>query len=256
MLQFIKPTVQRGVRRALRPFGFDVVRTTKEKHDWGDVRQYIPFQETLAGAQAAHISVGEYIDVKHNIPGATQNAHDRLVAIGIFKDRIDSVCEIGPGSGRYLEKTIQACRPSHVEIYETAQDWSDYLVRTYQVIPRPTNGTTLAHTPSNSIDLIQAHKVFVCLLFLNACSYFTEIVRVTKPGAWIVFDVMTEDCMDAENVPNWLKTGVNTRAYPAIMPKSFVIKFFEKHGISFISSFLIPMKPGKTECMVFRKKSS
>jgi hypothetical protein len=255
MLQSIKQTMQRGANRALRPFGFDLVRTAKKNHDWSDVRQYIPLQETLAGAQAAGVSVAEYIDVKHNVPGTTQNTHDRLVATGIFKDRIDRVCEVGPGSGRYLEKTIKACKPSHYEIYETAPDWTEYLVRTYQVIPRPTDGTTLAHTPSNSIDLFQAHKVFVCLLFLNTCSYFTEIVRVTRPGAWVVFDVMTEECITAADVPVWLKTGVNTRTYPAIIPKSFVVNFFTANGFKFVAGFLVPMNPGKTECMVFQKRN-
>jgi hypothetical protein len=253
MLQTIKHVSRHCLNRALRPAGLEVVNKPEKAHDWGDVRQYIPLQATLIEAQNAHLSVGDYIDAKHNVAGATQQTHDQLAALGVFKDRIDRVCEIGPGSGRYLERVIRACQPSHVEIYETASDWCEWLVATYQVIPRPTDGVTLAHTPANSIDLIQAHKVFVCLLFLNTCSYFTEIVRVTKPGAWVVFDVMTEDCMDNANVALWLQTGINTRTYPAIIPKSFVIRFFESHGFRFAASFLIPMKPGRTECMVFQK---
>jgi len=253
MLQFIKQAVRRGASRALRPFGFDVVRIAKQDHNWGDVGQFIPLEETLEEARKAQLPLGEYIDAKHNVPGVTQATHDRLVALGVFKERIERVCEIGPGSGRFLEKTVQACKPSHYEIYETAQPWADWLVQTYKVIPLPTDGMTLASTPSNSIDLVQVHKVFVCLLFLTTCSYFTEIVRVTRPGAWVIFDVMTEDCMDNDNLALWLKTGVNTRTYPEIMPKRFVTDFFEKSGFTFVASFIVPMKPGKTECFVFRK---
>jgi hypothetical protein len=256
MLQSIKQTMRRGASRALRPFGFDLVKITQKSHNWGDVGQFIPLEETLAGAREAKLPLGEYVDAKHNVPGATQATHDRLVALGVFKDRTDRVCEIGPGSGRFLEKTVQACKPSHYEIYETAQPWADWLVKTYKVIAQPTDGMTLPNTPSNSIDLVQAHKVFVCLLFLTTCSYFTEIVRVTKPGAWVIFDVMTEDCMDNDNVALWLKTGVNTRTYPEIIPKRFVTDFFERSGFAFVASFIVPMKPGKTECFVFRKSST
>jgi hypothetical protein len=253
MLHFIKQTARKGINGALSMVGCEVVRISKKTHDWGDVGQFIPLEETLAGAREAHLPVGEYIDAKHNVPGATQNTHDRLCELGVFNGRIDRVCEIGPGSGRFLERTVQACKPSYYEIYETAGPWADWLVSTYKVIPQPADGVTLAHTPSHSVDLVQAHKVFVCLLFLNTCSYFTEIVRVTRPGAWVVFDVMTENCMDNNNVSMWLKTGVNTRAYPEIIPKKFVTDFFEGHGFGFVASFLVPMKPGKTECMVFRR---
>jgi hypothetical protein len=256
MLKAAKRSVHKAINGALGLVGCEVVRIQKKAHDWGDVGQFIPLEETLAGAREAHLSVGEYIDIKHNVPGASQDTHDRLVAMGVFKERIDRVLEIGPGSGRFLEKALRACKPSHVEIYETAREWSDYLVRSHQVVPRPTNGRTLEQTPSCSIDLVQVHKVFVCLLFLTTCSYFSEIARVTRPGAWVVFDVMTEGCMDNTNLERWLK-GRNLWSvpYPAIMPKKFVLDFFQGHGFEFIGGFLVPMKPGKTEYLVFRKQS-
>ena len=78
---------------------------------------------------------------------------------------------------------------------------------------------------------------------------------VTRPGAWVIFDVMTEDCMDNDNVAMWLKTGVNTRTESGkITPKRFVTDFFYSPGFTFVASFIVPMKPGKTECFVFRKR--
>jgi hypothetical protein len=253
MLHVIKRIARKSIKAALGVVGLEVV---SKAHHWQDVKQFIPFEETMAGAKEAGLSLGAYIDVKHNVPGATQAVHDQLAGFGIFNERIDRVCEIGPGSGRYLEKTLQACKPSHYEVYETARPWADWLNKTYHVVCLPTDGKTLAATPSASIDLIQAHKVFVVTLFLTTCSYFQEIVRVTRPGAWIIFDIMTEDCMDTYNLDPWIKTGLNDRTYPAIMPKNFAIDFFQKHGIGFVGSFLVPMKPGKTECMVFRKQGS
>ncbi|MGA9778102.1 MAG: hypothetical protein WBS33_07500 [Verrucomicrobiia bacterium] len=255
MLKLVKQAARKTINCALGMVGCEVVRISKKIHNWEDQSQFLPLEETLAGAREAHLSLGEYIDTKHNVPGATQATHDRLVAIGVFKDRIDRVCEIGPGSGRFLEKTIQACKPSLCEIYETADPWREWLVKTHNVIAQPTDGMTLASTPSNSIDLIQAHKVFVCLLFVTTCSYFMEMIRVTRPGAWVIFDVMTEDCLENWDVPIWLQKGAK-RTYPAIMPKKFVINFFQGNGFRLVESFIVPMKPGKTECMVFRKRSS
>src|ERR1700722_2706609 len=125
MKQLIKRAVRTSVNGVLGTVGCEVIRISKKGHDWGDVGQFIPLEETLAGAREANLSVAEYIDTKHNIPGAPQATHDRLVAIGVFKERIDRVCEIGPGSGRFLEKTVQACKPSHYEIYETARPWAE-----------------------------------------------------------------------------------------------------------------------------------
>jgi hypothetical protein len=255
MMQIIKRIARNGLNGTLRVVDLEVVRIAKNTHDWSDATQFIPLEETLAGAREANLPLGEYIDAKHNVPGVTQETHDRLVALGVFNEKIDRVCEIGPGSGRFLEKTLRACKPSRFEIYETARDWSDWLVKTYRVIPQPADGATLAHTPSSSIDLVQAHKVFPCTLFMTTCSYFTEIVRVTRPGAWVVFDVMTETCMDDANVPLWLQKGTS-RIYPAIMPKAFVENFFKWHGFRLIGSFVVPMKPGRTECFVFRRGTS
>lgn len=252
----MKRYVRNGINRMLGAFDCEIVRKSGRPHDWTDVGQFIPLEETLSGAREAGLTVGEYIDLKHNVPGVTRATHERLVALGVFKDRIERVCEIGPGSGRFLEKTIQACKPSHYEIYELARPWEDWLVKTYKVSAQPADGATLANTPTGSIDLVQAHKVFPCLLFLNVCSYFTEIVRVTKPGSWVVFDVMTENCVDDINLPLWLKTGVNKRTYPQMIPNKFVQSFFLGHRFELVETFTVPMKPGKTNCMVFRKRRS
>lgn len=67
---------------------------------WDDPRTFLPFKATLGGAKAAGISVSDYIDAKHNVPGATQATFDQMPALGVFQRPIDRVCEIGPGSGR------------------------------------------------------------------------------------------------------------------------------------------------------------
>jgi hypothetical protein len=91
MLQSIKRVSRKRLNSILSSAGLELVKKT---HNWDDTRQFIPFQETLDGARAAGLSVGDYIDSKHSIPGATQNTHDRIVELGVFVEPIARICEI------------------------------------------------------------------------------------------------------------------------------------------------------------------
>jgi hypothetical protein len=241
----------RGVNRALVPLGAQIVSA----HDWADTRKFLPFEQTIAAAAKAGLSIPEYVDVTYNVVGATQDTINQMVALGVFADGVNTVAEIGPGSGRYLEKVLRLCSPSHYEFYETAQPWSEYLLRSYgNVIARPTDGNSMRFTPDASVDLVQAHKVFVATPFLTTCSYWKEMIRVVRPAGHIVFDVVTETCMDPETLDLWLdKVDSDGSPYPAIMPKEFAVSFFRLHDIELVGSFEIPMRPGKTETFVFRR---
>jgi hypothetical protein len=246
----LKSFARQSINSLLDPFGLELIRHTP----YTDYRDYIPFEETLLAAKAAGLSVGDYIDVRHNYPGATQETIDQMAALGTFKDKIDRVCEIGPGSGRYLEKIVKICSPTYYEIYETASKWEKYLVETYQVVAHPTDGKSLAASPSESIDLVHAHKVMPGQPSLVMCRYFEEMVRIAKGGGKIVFDIVTEECLDDATLKDWFAAGGGYQHYPCLMPKQFAIDFFGRRGCTFVGSFFVPMKPGKTKCMVFAKK--
>jgi hypothetical protein len=223
-------------------------------HDWRDVRSFIPFEETVSRARAAGLSVGDYIDaVMNRAPGMTQEAVDRLTAMGIFSPSIGTALEIGPGSGRYLEKVLKACAPRRYEVYETAPDWADYLGRHYPVIVQPTDGRSLAATATGSVDLAQAYKVFSTIPFVATCRYWAEMVRVVGPRGTCVFDVMTENCLSPATVDTWAASGIENGSFPASLPRAVVTGFFETNGFELIGSFLGPMPPGQTETMVFRR---
>jgi hypothetical protein len=130
----------------ISPLGVEVVR--KDRHDWSDTRNFIPLEDTLAGARSAGLSVGDYIDtVLNNIPGGTQFTIDEMKRLGVFGGKVDTVLEVGPGSGRYLEKTIALCAPRRYEIYETSEPWAAFLARDYGVVWQPTDGGSFASTP-------------------------------------------------------------------------------------------------------------
>ncbi len=243
-----------GLNAAVAPFGLQVTR--RASHDWSDTRNFIPLQETLDAAESAGLSVGDYVDgVMNKIPGATQATIDGLAGLGIFSRTLATVVEIGPGTGRYLEKTIVMGSPRRYEIYETSQAWASYVAEKFAVICQPTDGKTLSWTADASADLVHAHKVFSTIPFIATCAYWTEMARVAKPGGYVVFDVMTESCLDAETLRHWAASGVDNGSYPAAMPRQVAIDYFDDQSFEFVGSFLVPMGSGRTEVLAFRKRT-
>jgi hypothetical protein len=249
-------TLMRGVKsivnRSLAPLG--VAITSRNSHDWSDVANFIPFERTMAAAGQAGLSIGDYVDsVMNGVPGSSQGTIDKMAAVGVFSAPMDTIVEIGPGTGRYLEKTLKSCRPSRYEIYETAGPWSTYLVKEYDVILQPTDGYSLAGTPDGSADVVHAHKVFSTVCFMVSCCYWHEMVRAIRPGGWAVFDVVTERCLDPDSLQAWARSGTRNGTFPAVMPREVPLAFFARHGFTLAGSFIVPMPPGTTELLLFRR---
>jgi hypothetical protein len=249
MASQVKGTVKKGLNLILAPFGFELVK----KHSWDNPKTYIPFEETINGAREAGLSVGDFIDVNYQEPGATQETIDQMRALGVFEDKIERVCEIGPGSGRYLHKTLEACHPKYYEFYETAGEWAQWVVQNYHVLHQPTDGISLASTPTSSIDLIHAHRVFSYTPFFTTVSYFLEMMRVVRDGGKIVFDITTEDCMQPAILEKWLAAGFQGSSYPTFMSKRYVFDFFQNHDFTLVGNFCIINKPGLTEYFIFTR---
>lgn len=227
--------------------GFQLVRAGENSHV---INPYRAFKRTQAEARTAGLSVGDYIDCKFQVPGATQATIDQLASLGILGKGARSICEIGPGSGRYLERVQRLCRPSSYEIYEPDKPWSEWLARRYSVKAHNADGFTLRATTDGSVDLMHAHKVFVYLRSIVMCRYFDEMIRVTRDGGWIVFDIFSENCMTDAALEKWVTAGV---FYPCMMSLEFVLGFFRSRGCSLLSRFFAPMKPGESEYLVFVK---
>ena len=244
---------RRSIRNALNavlvPAGFELARRINKDY----VMSFQPLGRTLRRAKKAGLSVGDYLDQQYQVPGATQADIDQLAALGMFNGKVHAVCEIGPGSGRYLEKVQRLCAPMSYEIYETDSQWSDWLAKTYHVRAHDADGTSLRETADESMDLVHSHKVFVYLPFIVTCRYLTEMIRVTRRGGWIAFDIVSENCMTDSDVDTWIASGHH---YPCMMPRQFVIDFFARSQCSFRSSFFAPLMPGKSEYLVFVKNEA
>jgi hypothetical protein len=220
--------------------------------------EFIAFEETVKSAKAAGLSVGDYIDRRHptGTRSPTDQTIDGMASLGVFDHPLERICELGAGSGRYLERTIARSHPRQYEVYETAAEWRDWLVEQHGIIPRRCDGTTLAETETGSVALVHAHKLFIGLPFLATVSYFEEMARVVQNGGWVVFDIMTEACFSPEYLKAWFDAKPWDWAWsPHMVAKDFTVKLFADRGISFVGSFQIPIFPAITECMVFRKTS-
>jgi SAM-dependent methyltransferase len=242
--------VSRGksfVNGCLRPLNVQVIHG---RSDDPSVQPFISARKTVASARLAGLSVCDYVDETFARPGATAAAVEAMLEIGELKEgAADRVCEIGPGTGRYLEKVIAAVHPTVYEIYETAHDWLPYLRTQPGVVVRPADGRTLGGTAPGSMDLVQAHKVFVYLEFSATASYLQEIARVTAPGGVAAFDVLTEDCLDDSNVAEWIRTGTMFRP----LPKAWIVDFLSRRGLDHIGSHMTFLRPGYSELMMFRR---
>lgn len=217
-------------------------------------KEYISFSETIQSAKEKGMTVGEYIDWKYNVPGETQKTIDRMEELGAFRKTKERICEIGPGSGRYLEKVQAICHPANYEIYETADEWRKWLVNQYGVVAHPCDGVSLKTTPNNTVDLAHAHKVFPGLRALTILGYFIEMIRIVREDGHVVFDILTERCLQEDALKNWLEPRCGYVC--SAMPEQYTIEFFKKRSFSFCGSFLITMKPGITEYLVFQKKGN
>lgn len=214
---------------------------------------YMSAKKTVSAARREGLSVCDYVEKIWAQQGNTQKIIDQMETCGAFTFTNPNIVEIGPGTGRYLEKVFHKCTPSKYEIYETAKDWAQWLQSKYNIVTHKADGLTMQQTPSLSANLIQAHGVFVYLPFLVSYSYWMECWRITAEGGMVIFDIISEDCLNESTVENWFKS--NDR-YLCFLSKSFVISLFNKHGFSLVKAFMNnKYGVGKSEYLVFIKNN-
>jgi hypothetical protein len=87
------------------------------------------------------------------------------------------------------------------------------------------------------MDSVQAHKLFPAIPFLVTMSYCQEMARVVQSNDWIVFDIITESCLTPQYLQAWFEADI----------------FDWSWSPRLVGSFLVPLYPGVTECLIFRK---
>ena len=151
-----------------------------------------------------------------------------MLELADLHDKCETVCEIGPGSGRFAEEIIAALSPGRYEIYETARDWLPRLSQLPNAVIQECDGHTLSGTADGSVDLVHAQKVFVYLEFYATAGYLEEMARVVRPGGAVAFDIVTEDCLDDATVREWVRKASFYRP----VPRAWAVEFMRRRGLT------------------------
>ena len=64
------------------------------------------------------MSVGDFVEREWGQAGRSRGTIARMRELGALPDSVEAVCEIGPGSGRYIQRIFEISTPKHYEIYE------------------------------------------------------------------------------------------------------------------------------------------
>jgi hypothetical protein len=232
------------VRRALAHAGY--VRSGSAPAASG----YIDAASTIAGARAAGRSVSEHVEALWDQTGATDRVIENMRDLGCLSP-CARACEIGPGTGRYLERVHAALRPQRYDIYETADDWASWLAATYSFIVRqPADGRSLSQTPDASCGLVHAHGVFVYLPVIVCFDYFAEMCRVCAPDGHVVFDFYAARDCDLALAERWLAAPDR---YAVVLPDALIVDFFTSRGFVLAGTFTNQYGQGLSRYLAFRR---
>lgn len=241
---------KRMVRSTLALFGFELVRI--HSVETSEINPYRDVEGTIALARSKGVTVCELVEEAWGQAGLTQYVMDEIRDAGVFEFENPSIVEVGTGTGRYLEKTLQLCEPAVYESYEVIQGWSDWLEQEYRVTSRVADGWSLGSTKEASVDILQAHGVFVARHFMISYSYFREIWRVVRPGGYAVFDIISEECLGEDVITRWVD---DKHTYPKFLSKSFVIERFSQQGFVLVHCFTKQYDIGLSEYLVFKREA-
>jgi ubiquinone/menaquinone biosynthesis C-methylase UbiE len=216
---------------------------------------YISAKDVLAKAKEKNLTLNQYLEELWGLDTHAGGVIHNLELEKYLGNRLLNVVEIGAGTGVYTDKLIETLGRRNIalyHVYETATDWARYVGENYPVQLQNSNGYQLTSTKSDSIDLVHAHGVFVYTSFITSMSYLKEMIRVTKTGGIVAFDVFDQSSYTNEIIDKWINSG---HTYPNIVPEESIVDLFFENGFKLLKTFHSPFEPGRSKYFVFIKEN-
>ena len=225
---------------------------SRDKSSTNTAVGYIDCNTTVQAAQDADLTICEFVERLWDQYGQTKLILNRAAKHIDFSE-VNTVCEIGPGTGRYIKKTIERMgKVDNYTIYEIDKDWANWLETEYSISKREANGIDLQDEENTSIDFCQAHGVFVSLSMYNVLIYLKEMMRVTKSGGYLLFDYFDETSF-SNNVGQIIID--NSIDYPSIIPSGIIRNFLLENNCEIITEFNNKYGKGESKYILAQKKA-
>ena len=141
----MKELAKSVVRKFLSQKGLAVIRVGDKNSNQPSL-QYIAAGQIVSAAERERLSVCDYVENLWGQQGGTQQVIDRMASCGVFEAENPVVLEIGPGTGRYLEKILTKLKPARYEIYESCTRLAEWLQSRYPVVLHEADGASLKQT--------------------------------------------------------------------------------------------------------------
>jgi SAM-dependent methyltransferase len=220
---------------------------------------YLSAREVVTKARQKNLSLCEYLE-ENNVGGVGKRRDLIINALQQYLPlRLTNVLEIGAGTGMYLERIVELCSPTTYEVYETSLEWVGYLNQVYSertgLKCHNADGSSLRGTTSASVDAAFCHGVFVYLPLITTIGYLEEMVRVTKPEGWIIFDCFLTQNFGVDIVKQW-QSDPYRYTFPVAISEDLIKEFLAKYGLICVGRFDTPYHASFSTYFVLRKRSS
>jgi phospholipid N-methyltransferase len=218
--------------------------------------QYFDPLRVVEEARSRRLSLCEYLE-RFNVGGVGRRRDAIVSALTQYiPKQLDTVLEIGAGTGMFLEKIIELYSPRKYEVYETALGWVKYLRTQYsnRVDLRCHNadGITLHNTKAESVDAVFAHGVFVYLPLIVTFGYLEEAVRVLTRTGVLVFDCFIAERFGIDTIRQWQNDPYKYK-FPTTISQSLIGELAARSELTIAGTFDVKYHASNSTYFVLRK---